>query len=65
MTKTTHPTTIPIIADALALSPLRLGDSVGNDVGDKEYSQLQSIEEEPESLVLYQTPVYDIYTQTL
>ena len=49
--KTTHPTTIPIIADALSLLRVegeRVGnDSVGNEVGAMEYSQLQAIQEEP------------------
>ena len=31
-----------------------VGDSVGNEVGAMEYSQLQEIEEEPESLESYQ-----------
>jgi hypothetical protein len=35
-----------------------VGDSVGNDVGDIEYSQLKAIEEEPESLELSQAPLY-------
>ena len=52
MTNTTHPTTIPTIDDALSLPPVEgdVGDSVGNDVGEMGYSQLQTIEEEPESL---------------
>ena len=35
-----------------------VGDSVGNEVGAIGYSQLQAIDEEPESLLLYQTPLY-------
>ena len=35
-----------------------VGDSVGNEVGAMGYSQLQAIDEEPESLELYQTPLY-------
>ena len=35
-----------------------VGDSVGNEVGTIEYSQLQAIEEEPESLELYQTLLF-------
>jgi len=35
-----------------------VGDSVGNEVGAMEYSQIQAIEVEPESLELYQTPLF-------
>jgi hypothetical protein len=39
---------------------LTVGDSVGNEVGAMEYSQLQAIEEEPVSLELYHAPLFDI-----
>ena len=57
MMKTAHPTTIPIIIDALSPE----GDSVGNGVGEgdsvgsNEYSQLHGIEEE--SLELNHSPL--------
>ena len=61
MTKTSHPKTIPIIADGAddGKTVGDVGDSVGNDVGAEEgervgnevgameYSQLQAIQEEP------------------
>jgi len=58
MVKTTHPTTIPIIDDALVLSLLRAEGDGADVAGDMGYSQLQAIEEEPESLELYQAPLY-------
>ena len=47
-----------IVGLGVGLTVGDVGESVGNEVGAMEYWQLQAIEESPESLELYQTPLY-------